>query len=85
MYRGPSRDPCVGIIYTHPFRVGGIQAIILSYTYDCPYIIDLSFHFSFLVNATPDANPKVLPGAGPVLTSFVCIVDFRSRDGCWMG
>jgi len=31
MYRGPSRGPCVGTIYTHPSRVGGIQAIILSY------------------------------------------------------
>ena len=58
---------------------------IIAGPYDWPYMINQSFHFSFLVNATPDANPKVLPGAGPVLTSFVCIVDFRSRDGCWMG
>ena len=27
MYRGPSRSPCIGIIYTHPSRVGGIQAL----------------------------------------------------------
>ena len=27
MFRGPSRGPCIGIIYTHPFRVGGIQAL----------------------------------------------------------
>ena len=32
MYRGPSRGPCIGIIYTHPSMVGGIQAIISSYT-----------------------------------------------------
>ena len=31
MYRGPSRGTCIGSIYTHPSRVGGIQAIILSY------------------------------------------------------
>ena len=27
VYRGPSRGSCVGIIYTHPYRVGGIQKI----------------------------------------------------------
>jgi len=27
VYRGPSRGPCVGTIYAHPSRVGGIQAL----------------------------------------------------------
>ena len=27
MYRGPSRGPCIGIIYTHPSRVGRIQKL----------------------------------------------------------
>jgi hypothetical protein len=27
VYSGPSRGPCVGIIYTHPSRVGGIQEL----------------------------------------------------------
>jgi len=27
VYRSPSRGPCIGIIYTHPSRVGGIQAL----------------------------------------------------------
>ena len=31
--RGPSRDPCVGTIYTHPSRVGGIQQLFLSSWY----------------------------------------------------
>jgi len=30
MYRGPSRDPCIGSIYHTLLRFGGIQAIILS-------------------------------------------------------
>ena len=29
MYRGPSRGPCIGIIYTHPSRVGGIYLLFL--------------------------------------------------------
>ena len=32
MYSGPLRGPCIGVIYTHPSRVGGIQAMILSYS-----------------------------------------------------
>ena len=27
MYRGPSRGPCIGIIYTHPSRVGVIHPL----------------------------------------------------------
>jgi len=27
VYRGPSRGPCIGIIYTHPSRVGGIHPL----------------------------------------------------------
>ena len=27
VYRGPSRGPCIGVIYTHPSRVGGIHAL----------------------------------------------------------
>ena len=27
MYRGLSRGSCIGIIYTHPSRVGGIHAL----------------------------------------------------------
>ena len=30
VFRGPSRGLCIGIIYTHRSRVGGIQAIISS-------------------------------------------------------
>jgi len=27
VYRGPPRDPCIGSIYTHPSRVGGIHQL----------------------------------------------------------
>jgi len=30
VYRGPSRGPCVVIIYTHPSRVGGIEQLLFS-------------------------------------------------------
>ena len=38
MYRCPSRGPCIGSIYTHPSRVGGIQAIILSYMVSASFL-----------------------------------------------
>ena len=34
MYRGPPRGPCIGSIYTHPSRVGGIKLLLSSYNYE---------------------------------------------------
>jgi hypothetical protein len=59
--------------------------IYVAAPYDWPYMMNQTFLFSFLVNATPLTNIKVYGEAVPVLASCVCIVDFRSRDGCWMG
>ena len=47
MYRGPSRDPCIGTIYPIFLGFGGIQAIILSYSPSLT--VRIHFRFPFLV------------------------------------
>ena len=48
MYRGPSRGPCIGIIYTHPSRVGGIHPLFSPS--DTSHKIKLSFPIFFYLN-----------------------------------
>ena len=40
VYRGTSRGPCIGSIYTHPSRVGGIEQLF-------PSLVAVNFHDAF--------------------------------------
>ena len=62
MYRGPSRGPCVGTIYTHPSRVGGIQALFSPIWYQSPS--------SLLPPAGAAAAAGTMAGRSPPLPSL---------------
>ena len=61
MYSGSSRGPCIGIIYTHPSRVGGIQSIIF-FLYG---IICLGFFSLPSQPAQPPPPPATWPAGAP--------------------
>jgi len=53
VYRGPSRSPCIGYIYTHPFRVGGIQLLFspLSFTDDNLEQLNMIYQCFFMASS----------------------------------
>jgi len=63
MYRDPSRDPCIGTIYSTLLGFGGIQAIILS------YMVSLATRRRRGRGGgawgTPDPTPAPTPAPGP--------------------
>ena len=59
MYKGPSRGPCIGTIYTHPSRVGGIEQLFPSLWYQSPMFTGAAPLFA--PSWTPPAQPSQQP------------------------